>query len=70
MNQIDAVKVKIMVTLGPSTLSEESLRKIKDKGVAFVRVNMSHSNLDYLKNAIALAKKVDIPFVIDNLFYN
>jgi len=65
MNQIDAVKVKIMVTLGPSTLSEESLRKIKDKGVAFVRVNMSHSNLDYLKNAIALAKKVDIPFVID-----
>ena len=65
MNQNGGAKVRVIVTLGPSTLSEDSLRKIKDKGVDFVRVNMSHSNLDYLKNAIALAKKVNIPFVID-----
>lgn len=58
-------RVKIIVTIGPSTCDEESLRKIKDKGVDFVRVNMSHSSVDYLKNAIRLAKKVDIPFVID-----
>lgn len=58
-------KVKIIVTIGPSTCDEESLRKIKDKGVDFVRVNMSHSSIDYLKNAIKLAKKVGIPFVID-----
>jgi len=58
-------KVKIIVTIGPSTCDEESLRKIKDKGVDFVRVNMSHSSLDYLKNAIQMAKKVGIPFIID-----
>ncbi|MEK6809704.1 MAG: sulfate adenylyltransferase [Nanoarchaeota archaeon] len=58
-------KVKIIVTIGPSTCDEESLRKIKDKGVDFVRVNMSHSSIEYLKNAIRLAKKVDIPFIID-----
>lgn len=58
-------RVKIIVTIGPSTCNEESLCKIKDKGVDFVRVNMSHSSIDYLKKAIRLAKKVDIPFVID-----
>lgn len=57
--------VKIIVTIGPSTCNEESLRKIKDKGVDFVRVNMSHSSIDYLKNAIQLAKKVNLPFIID-----
>ena len=41
------------------------MRKIKDKGVDFVRVNMSHSDIDYLKDTIALAKKVGLPFVID-----
>ena len=57
--------MKIIVTIGPSTCDEESLRKIKDKGVDFVRVNMSHSSLDYLKDVIQMAKKVGIPFIID-----
>src|SRR3989344_5815884 len=58
-------KVRIIVTLGPATCDEASLRKIKDKMVDFVRVNMSHSSLEYLKDALALAKKVGIPFIID-----
>ncbi len=58
-------KVKIIVTIGPSTWDENSLLKIKDKGVNFVRVNMSHSSLEDLKYSIHLAKKVGIPFVID-----
>ena len=65
MSQTGGAKVKVIVTLGPSTLSEDSLHKIKDKGVDFVRVNMSHSDLDYLRKAISLSKKVGIPFVID-----
>ena len=48
-----------------STNSEEAMLKIKDKGVDFVRVNMSHSDINYLKDTIALAKKVGLPFVID-----
>jgi len=57
--------MKIIVTLGPSTRTEEDLRKIKDKGIDFVRINMSHSSLDDLRYFIALSKKVGIPFIVD-----
>lgn len=56
---------KIIVTLGPSTKTEADLRRIKDKGVDFVRVNMSHSSVDDLKYFIGLSKKIGIPFIID-----
>ena len=56
---------KIIVTLGPATGTEEHLKKIKDKGVDFVRVNMSHSSLEDLEYFINLSKQVGIPFIID-----
>ena len=56
---------KIIVTLGPATNTEQDLKKIKDKGVDFVRVNMSHSNLENLEYFVSLSKKVGIPFIID-----
>ena len=56
---------KIIVTLGPATKTEQDLRKIKDKGVDFVRVNMSHSSLENLEYFVNLSKKVGIPFIID-----
>jgi pyruvate kinase len=56
---------KIIVTLGPATNTEQGLKTIKDKGVDFVRVNMSHSNLEDLEYSINLSKKVGIPFIID-----
>ena len=46
---LDSNKTKIIVTLGPSTNTEQDLCRIKDKGVDFVRVNMSHSTLDDLR---------------------
>lgn len=58
-------QTKIIVTLGPATNTEQTLRKIKDKGVDFVRVNMSHSSLEDLETSIAMARKVGIPFIID-----
>jgi len=58
-------KTKIIVTLGPSTRTEEDMQKIKDRGVDFVRINMSHSSLEDLQYFIDLAKKVGIPFIID-----
>ncbi len=57
--------VQVIVTLGPATNSENDLKKIKDKNVDFVRVNMSHSSAEDLKYFIGLAKKVGVPFVID-----
>lgn len=56
---------KIIVTVGPATYSLEHLSKMKDLGVDFIRVNMSHSSIDSLKNFIGLSKKVGLPFVID-----
>jgi pyruvate kinase len=58
-------KVKLIVTLGPATHTEADLRKIKDKGVDFVRVNMSHSSIEDLRYFIDLSIKVGIPFIID-----
>lgn len=58
-------KTKIIVTLGPATRTECDLRKLKEKEVDFVRVNMSHSTLEDLQYFIRLAKKVGIPFVLD-----
>ncbi|OGF50475.1 sulfate adenylyltransferase [Candidatus Giovannonibacteria bacterium RIFCSPLOWO2_12_FULL_44_25] len=59
------MKVKTIVTLGPATRTEESLRKIKDRGVDFVRVNMSHSGIEDLEYFVGLAKKNGLEFIID-----
>ena len=56
---------KIIVTLGPATNSLEKIYMLKDKGVDFVRINMSHSTLQDLKYYIDLSKKIEIPFIID-----
>lgn len=58
-------RVKKIVTLGPSTASRGHLEKLKDRGVDFVRVNLSHSSIDDLKYFIGLAKEVGLPFMID-----
>jgi pyruvate kinase len=58
-------KTQIITTLGPSTKTEEDLKKLKVRGVDFVRVNLSHSSLEDLEYFIKLAKKVGIPFVLD-----
>jgi len=58
-------RTKIIVTLGPATNTEKDLQKIKDKGVNFVRVNLSHSSIADLEYFIRLSKKVGVPFVLD-----
>jgi pyruvate kinase len=58
-------KTRFVVTLGPSTMTIEALRRLRARGVDFVRTNMSHSSLEDLERAISLARRVGIPFVID-----
>jgi len=58
-------KIHIIATLGPSTKTEADLRIMKEKGVDFVRLNMSHSTIPQLRDAIMLARKVGIPFIVD-----
>jgi len=59
------LNTKIIVTLGPATHSEADLRKIKDRGVDFVRINMSHSSLEDLRYFLELAKKIGLEFIVD-----
>ncbi|PIN73361.1 sulfate adenylyltransferase [Candidatus Woesearchaeota archaeon CG10_big_fil_rev_8_21_14_0_10_45_16] len=58
-------KIKIIATLGPATNKEEDIVRVKDKGVDFIRINMSHSSLEDMEHFLKMAKKVKIPFVID-----
>ncbi|MDH3691669.1 MAG: pyruvate kinase, partial [Gammaproteobacteria bacterium] len=58
-------KTKVIVTLGPATADERALRRIKEKGVDFVRINMSHSSIADLERAVRMAKEVGVPFIID-----
>jgi len=57
--------VKIIVTLGPATDSEETIKKIKDSRVDFVRLNMSHSSLEDLERVLAITKRLGAPFILD-----
>ena len=59
------MKTKLIVTLGPATATRTHLLQMKERGVDFVRVNLSHSSLKDLERFIALAKDVGIPFVLD-----
>ena len=56
---------KIIVTLGPATNTLEAVKKIKNRKVDFLRINMSHSDIDDLKHYIGLSKQARIPFIID-----
>jgi len=58
-------KLKVIVTLGPSTNKESDLRRLKLKGIDFVRINMSHSTIEELRYFISLAKKVGLEFILD-----
>ena len=52
-------KTKIVATLGPSTSSEEIIKKMILAGVNVFRINFSHANYDEIKESIQLIRKVD-----------
>ncbi len=58
-------KKKIICTIGPSSLNPNILRGFKDRGVDFLRVNLSHTSEEYIEEVILELKKYDIPIIID-----
>ena len=46
-------KTKIVATLGPATQSPEMIGKLIDAGMNVVRLNMSHSNHDWVRRIVA-----------------
>ena len=56
---------KLIVTIGPATKSARHFRIMKDKGVDFLRINMSHSSIEDFSRAHMLAREVGIDYIID-----
>ena len=57
--------VKIITTVGVSSLKEIVLNKLKSHFVDFVRINLSHTPKDEIESIIMQLKKINIPIIID-----
>jgi len=59
-------KAKIIITLGPSTLSNNNLNKLKNLNISLFRINLSHTSLNQLKKYLKKIKKHNLsPICID-----
>jgi pyruvate kinase len=60
------VKVRILCTLGPSSLREEVIRDLAARGVDLFRVNLSHTPLEAVASTIELVRACsDVPVCLD-----
>jgi pyruvate kinase len=59
-------KTKIVCTIGPTSLSKETLQKMYRAGMNGTRINTAYGTLDQYKNMIDTVRKVaDIPVIVD-----
>ena len=57
---------EIYCTIGPASLNEWTLRRIKDFGVTLLRINLSHTKFQDLENVIKKIRSFsDIPICLD-----
>src|ERR1035437_7202679 len=49
---------KLIATIGPSTDSEENIKRLIDSGVNIIRFNFKHSDIDWHKERLERVKKV------------
>src|SRR3989338_2197759 len=49
--------IKIFCTLGPSSMSGETINKLTDLGVDMFRINLSHTNIASLEDVVAQIKR-------------
>ena len=56
----------VIVTLGPTSLNEEVLKKLGRRRISFVRINLSHTKIDDLEETVAFVRKhCAIPLMLD-----
>ena len=56
----------IIATLGPSTFEEHLLKKVEDRGVDFIRINLSHTPIDKVEETVQhITDTIAIPLMID-----
>lgn len=57
--------VDIVCTIGPSSDNKETIIEMKNKGMDFGRINLSHTDLDFVKKMLPLFQELAIPLIID-----
>ena len=58
--------MKILVTLGPSSLNQEIIKALTKEGVYLFRINLSHTPLNELQNIITTIQSwTDVPICLD-----
>ena len=58
--------VKILCTIGPSTLDKDSLKKLEREDVTLLRINLSHTKIEDLSSVIEIIQEnVKIPICLD-----
>jgi len=61
------MKKLILVTVGPSSLNENVIKKISDLDVHLFRINLSHTRIEDVENVIhTIQKWSDIPICLDS----
>jgi sulfate adenylyltransferase len=61
------LKIKILCTLGPASLNGEVIRELAARGVDQLRLNLSHTPLDALEDALRLVRRhCEVPICLDS----
>lgn len=59
--------IQILCTLGPSSLNKQVIERLTDRGVNFFRINMSHTSLEALEDAISTIRSYSsVPICVDS----
>jgi len=58
-------KVKIIATIGPASNNEVILSSLKDRGVDFFRINLSHTNEEDIEKRIKEILPYNVPIILD-----
>jgi len=56
---------KVIVTIGPGSIGDEVLLKLKDKGADFVRLNLSHTPVSEIKEKLEILQRAGVPVIVD-----
>ena len=60
-------KIKILCTLGPSSLNPSVIRRLSEEEVDLFRINLSHTSLESLEKYIKLIKSSsNVPICLDS----
>jgi len=61
------MSIKVLATLGPSSLNENIVKQLTEYGVWLFRINLSHTKLDDVKDVISKIQSwTDIPVCLDS----